>query len=101
VAVSRDEPVGDTHNPANRCDPPQWADQPTAGEHRRNRQGGVTAGVDPPGPLIEDMELSEDRAVSGRGGHERPIGAQGVLERQELEPAVAIPLPEPSGRCLA
>jgi hypothetical protein len=101
VAVSRDEPIGRTHDPANGCDPPQRADQPTAREHRGNRQGGVTAGVDPPGPFIEDMQLSKDRAVSGRSGHERPIGCQGVLERQELEPASAIQLTKPSGRCLA
>jgi hypothetical protein len=101
VTVPRDEPVDGAHDPANGRDPPQRAYEPTAGKHSRDGQGGITPGVDPPGPLIEDVELIEDRAVSGRGGDKRSIGGQGVLERQELEPAVAIPLTEPSSRRLA
>jgi hypothetical protein len=79
MTVPGDERVPCADDPADGRNPPNGGNQSAARQDSGNRQGRVPAGVDPPGPLIEDMELSEDRAVSGRDGHHRPIGGQSVL----------------------
>jgi hypothetical protein len=94
MAVPGNDPVSQGDRPAEWRDRSQRPDDRATRQRRPDHERRIAAGVDRAARFIDDVEDRRQAPIADGGRQSSAVGRRGVLKRQQLEPAVAIPPPQ-------